>query len=133
MTFTDMNYWVWYRVLDNTIYASGTKPGFIGSKEHSFFMVFFLHAINANSILSFVFAEYLKQHSNIYISLGAMLLVFLLGYIIYFKNHRAKKVIAANMSTYKIILSVFLTVLYVAVTLYVMWNIGNYIRNMLIL
>ena len=131
MIFIDFVFWGWYQILDKTIYSHKTVSDGIGPREHSFFINFLLHGINIYTVLRYIFIQYLGKSVELSLSLPIAATVFIIGYFIYFKKGRADNVISFKMGAFKVIMSLVLTVVYTVVTIYLMLEVGNYVRSIL--
>jgi phosphoglycerol transferase MdoB-like AlkP superfamily enzyme len=129
MSFLKIIYWGWYQILDKTIYLYGKSNGGFGIKEHAFFISFSLHGINIWTIFSFVYIEYYGNTFDLYFPLFIFMNVFLLGYLKFLKNKKADAVISADINLLKGILFILFTLVYSFVTVYLMIEVGNYIRK----
>jgi hypothetical protein len=129
MSFLKIIYWGWYQILDNTIYLYGKSNGGFGIKEHALFISFSLHMINLWTIGRFLFIRYFEKTTDISIPLIICISVFTFGYIKFLKNKKADAVISADINLLKGILFILFTLVYSFVTVYLMIEVGNYIRK----
>ena len=132
MKIIDAILWGWYQILDKTIYLNSQDKDDFGPKEHGFFIAFLLHGLNIYTLLSYVFIEFWKSNVETYISITTALIVFLIGYLIYFKRKRMQKVVAYDISNAKGILYIVLTILYSIASVYLMWIMGEHVREVLV-
>lgn len=130
MNLSDIIFFGWYHILDKTIYSYGTEKGGIGPKEHSFFITFLFHGINLWTFLSYLLAKYLSVDVPLYVSLPLGLIVFAVGYLSFFRK-RASEVLAHDVKNTKTILFMIIALTYVVVSVYLMFKVGNYVRNQL--
>jgi hypothetical protein len=131
MNLTDIIFFGWYQILDKTIYTYGSRDRVIGPKEHSLFITFLLHGINAWTILSYLAAKYFTANVSLYLSLSVAIVIFLIGYLIYIRRNRAGRVMTNDIKTTKIVLFVIIAIIYTVVSVYCMFETGNYIRYQL--
>jgi membrane-bound metal-dependent hydrolase YbcI (DUF457 family) len=129
MRIIDIIFWGWYRILQKTIYAYKVSDGTIGPEEHSFFITFLFHGVNVWTILRFLAAKYFNQTIPLFLSLTLAMTIFYMGYFIYFKRRRVKKIISYNTNAVKGILLVILSVAYVIASIYSMFQVSNYVRG----
>lgn len=130
MNLSDIIFFGWYHILDKTIYSYGTEKGGIGPKEHSFFITFLFHGINLWSLLSYLVVKHFNADIPLYISLSIAIVVFLVGYFSFFRK-RASKIITHNVKIAKSILFVTIALIYVVVSVYLMFKTGDYVRHQL--
>lgn len=128
MNLLDVIFFGWYHILDKTIYSYGTQDRLFGPKEHSFLISFLFHGINLHIILSYITATYFRFHVPLFISLSLAIVVFILGYISFFKK-RTNKILAYDVKTSKAILFIVIALTYVIVSVYLMFKVGNYVRD----
>ncbi|GAB4107645.1 hypothetical protein GCM10028791_00910 [Echinicola sediminis] len=128
MILIDYVFWGWYQILDKTIYSMKTKNDGIGPKEHSFFISFLLHGLNVWTGLSYWFFGYMGVSIGLYSGLLIALGVFAVGYIIFFLNKRADTVLASHMDVFKGSISFVLTIAYTVGTVWLMFEVDDYIR-----
>jgi hypothetical protein len=125
----DVFYFGWYHILDKTIYALGMERGVLGPREHSFFVVFLIHGINTWTILDFILTMYVGYRIPLYVSLAMAVLIFVVGYFVYFKSDRANKIISTRVGSVKATLFVLISVAYVVLSVYFMLKVGNLIAQ----
>lgn len=129
MNFLKIIYWGWYQILDKTIYLYGKSNGGFGIKEHAFFISFSLHMINLLTLARFVFIKYFEKTTDYYIPFIICISVFSFGYLKFIKNKKAEAVISSEIYLIKGILIILFTLIYSIVTVYLMIEVGNYIRK----
>lgn len=129
MNFLDIVLWSWYKILDKTIYTSGTESGDFGPREHSFLITFLFHATNLWTIFRFFTVKYFGVNMPFYLSTGLLISIYATGYLIYFKWGRLNKVITFTTTTTKTILYVFLGIVYAIVSVYLMFQATDYVRE----
>jgi hypothetical protein len=122
----------WYHILDKTIYSNGAERVGIGPKEHSFFITFLFHGINLWTILRYLLAKYFNVSVPLYASLSLALAVFVLGYLSFFKK-RANDIITRDVENVKAVLFVIIALVYVIVSVYLMFKVGDYVREIVLL
>lgn len=127
MNVSDIIFFGWYHILDKTIYSSKTERGGIGPKEHSFFITFLFHGINLWTILRYLTATYFNADVPIYLSLSVCILVFALGYLFYYKR-KADRVIAYHVKNFRAILFVVIALTYTVISVYLLFEVGDYMR-----
>ena len=127
----DIVYFGWYQILDKTIYGLGFERGVIGPKEHSFFVTFLVHGINVSTLLDFLLVKYFNVSTPLYLNLSLAVLIFAVGYLVYFRRRKASEIITRNVGTAKAILFVILSLVYVVVSVYLMLETAHYIRYQL--
>ncbi|MFM9841177.1 MAG: hypothetical protein ACKVOQ_23135 [Cyclobacteriaceae bacterium] len=132
MNLFDVFFWGWYQILDKTVYSLRNEVGGIGAKEHSFFVVFLIHGINLWTFLSYFVAKHFHVGIPLYTSISIAIIVFGIGYLIYFRRGRATKIIMSNVKTAKGILFVILSLAYIILSAYAMLEVGNYVRLRLV-
>lgn len=118
----------WYHILDKTIYSFGTGREGIGPKEHSFFITFLFHGINLWTSLSYLSAKYFSVDVPLYVGLSLGLTVFGIGYLSFFRK-RASEVLSHEVKNVKTILFVIVALTYVILSVYLMFKVGNYVRE----
>lgn len=128
MNIIDIFLFSWYNILDNTIYSRSASNQGISAKEHSFFIVFLLLGINIYSIFSYLFIRYFNFNINLYWALINALFVFIVGYLIYFKNKRLNRVVTMHVSHLKKILFIGISLIYTIASIYLMLRVGDYVR-----
>lgn len=121
----------WYHVLDKTIYSYGTERGGIGPKEHSFFITFLFHGINLWTLLSYLLAKYFSVDVPLYVGLSLGLVVFVVGYLSFFRK-RASEILTHDVKNMKAILFVIIALTYVVISVYLMFKVGNYVREIVV-
>lgn len=126
MNIVDIFFWGWYKILDKTIYLYRTEQSGIGPKEHAFFIAFLLHGINVWSLFRYLSFEYFGLRMDWGILIGIM--VFGIGYLIYFRNKRLSKIVSGDINKFNTFLYIMLTLIYTIVSVYIMLELGNYIR-----
>lgn len=117
-----------YHVLDKTIYSNGHGRS-IGPKEHAFFIAFLFHGINIWTLISYVLANFFLKNTPLYAGLSIGIAVFVVGYLSFFKR-KADEVVAHRISNLKAILFVLIAVIYIIISTYFMFKVGDYIREM---
>jgi hypothetical protein len=127
----DIVYFGCYHILDKTIYGLGFERGVIGPKEHSFFVTFLVHGINVSTLLDFLLVKYFNVSTPLYLNLSLAVLTFAVGYLVYFRRRKASEIINRNVGTTKAILFVILSLSYVVVSVYLMFETAHYIRYQL--
>ena len=125
---SDILFLGWYHILDKTIYSYGNQNRGIGPKEHSFFITFLFHGINVWTVLRYILGKYFDLHLPLYLSLSLAILIFVIGFIVYFRNKRADRVIRHNLKNVSVAVFVFVSLIYVIATGYLMLETGNYLR-----
>ena|SRR5687768_9529310 len=118
----------WYYILDKTIYSFGAEREGIGPREHAFFISFLFHGINLYSVSSFVSAMYFGVGLPLYLSLSLAIIVFILGYFIYFKKSRANWILSINSNIGMILFYSIVSLAYVIASGYLMLQVGDYVR-----
>lgn len=126
--FFDTIYFGWYKILKDTVYSYRTDNEGIDSKEHAFFISFLLHGINIWSLFRYFLMKYNGTMVNLYWGIAIALTVFGLGYIYFFRK-RISKLISSSFSMVKIVISICLTLIYSLITVYLMHQIGDYLRQ----
>src|SRR5689334_13283441 len=130
MNFSDMIFWGWLRIINNTVYLYDKEEGSpIVPREHSFFISFLFHDMNLWSALRFLFAKYLSTTVPLALSLTVSVLVFAAGYIIYFRQKRISKVTFYKPKTFVASLTVIASIAYAVVSVYLTFLAGNYVRD----
>jgi hypothetical protein len=131
MKILDLLYWSWMKILDNTVYIyKNNKSGFT-SKEHAFLLVFLFHGLNLYNFLSWILIKYWGKHLDFYLIIGLVILVYILGYILYFgKFNRYKKIKQLKISVPIKVLSISLSIAYAVFSGVLMFKIGDYIKDM---
>jgi hypothetical protein len=124
----DIIYFGWYHILDKTIYGLGFERGPMGPREHSFFVTFLVHGINVSTLLDFLLVKYFNVSTPLYLNLSIAVLIFAIGYLVYFKRRKASEIITKDVSTAKAILFVILSLVYVIVSVYLMIETAHYVR-----
>ena len=128
MNLFDIIFFGWYQILDKTIYSLGFERGAIGPKEHSFFVTFLVHGINVSTILSFLLIKFFNVNLSLYVDLFLGVIIFAAGYLVYFRRGRATKIIMNNVNNAKAVLFVISSLTYVVISVYLMFEVGNYVR-----
>jgi hypothetical protein len=128
MNLIDIIFFGWYHILARTVYSQKTDSGQIGPKEHSFFITFLFHGINLWTLISYLSAKYGGVDVPLYISLTLCLTVFGVGYLTFFRN-KANSVLALNVGDGKVVFYVIVALIYVAVSAFLMFKIGDYVRQ----
>lgn len=128
MNLADVVFWGWYQILDKTVYLNSTGQRGIGPKEHSFFITFLLHGINAWTVIRYLFIKYFDGNVNLYFSLSIAIIVFFLGYLVYFRKGRANKVISSDVNNFKLLFFITVSLVYAVASVYFMLSVGNYVR-----
>ena len=131
MNVSDAIFFGWYQILDKTIYVNSNGQEGIGPKEHSFFITFLLHGINVWTVLRYLAITYFKVSINLYLSLSIAGIIFLIGYLTYFRKKRALKIISSDRKLSGVLFSVILSLIYTTGTVYLMLETGNYAREIL--
>lgn len=126
MNIIDIAFWGWYKILDKTVYLYRTEQGGIGPREHAFFIAFLLHGINVWSLFRYLSIEYFGTRIEWGILIG--LTVFVIGYFVYFRNRRWDKIASLDIGRFQAFLYIALTLAYTIVSVYIMLELGNYIR-----
>lgn len=121
----------WYHILDKTIYSSGGSREGIGPKEHSFFITFLFHGINLWTILRYLLAKYLSMSAPLYASLFLALAVFIVGYLGFFRK-RATEILTQEVKNGKAIVFVVMALAYVVISVYLMFKVGDYAREIVL-
>ncbi len=129
MSLIDIIFWGWYQILDKTIYLFRTEKGAFGAKEHSFFITFLFHGINFWTILSYLVATYFNGRIPLYCSIALSILIFAIGYLIYFRRKRVDKVVSYQATNTKGILFLIVSVVYAIISVYFMFGVGDYLRT----
>ena len=117
--------------MDKTIYGLRFERGSIGPKEHSFVVTFLVHGINVSTILNYAMGKYFNVNTPLYLGLIFAILIFTIGYLVYFKSRRANKVIGYDVTNAKAAFFVILSLAYVVVSVYLMFEVDNYLRDRL--
>lgn len=130
MNLSDIIFFGWYHILDKTIYSSGTERGNIGPKEHSFFITFLFHGINLWTAVRFLMANYFKMDVPLYISLSLAVLVFVIGYLFFYKR-KAERVRTNSVKNLKAVVFVIIALTYVAASVYLVFKVGDYVKYQL--
>lgn len=117
-----------HRILEKTIYGLRFEKGIIGPKEHSFFVTFLLHGVNVSTLLNLLLAKSFSVKCHLYLDLFFAVLVFAVGYLVYFRMRRANEITMRNVSTAKATLYVILFLAYVIVSVYFMLEVDSYVR-----
>ncbi len=128
MNIIDIAFWGWYKILDKTVYLYRTEQGGIGPREHAFFIAFLLNAINIWSLISYLFIEYFAKNVSHYWGLFILIILFVIGYFVYFRNRRWDKIASLDIGRFQAFLYIALTLAYTIVSVYIMLELGNYIR-----
>ncbi|WP_192350261.1 hypothetical protein [Algoriphagus sp. Y33] len=100
----------------------------IGAKEHSFFITFVLHGINIWTALRYFLFECFRMMVGLYLGLFIAIGVLGLGYFIFFVKKRASAIILEDISVFRCLISLVLTILYTIGTIYFMLKTGDYLR-----
>jgi hypothetical protein len=129
MGLTDIIFWGWYQMLDKTLYLYSTEKGGIGPREHSFFITFLIHGINAGTILRYLLVEYFHEVLSIYFSLPLGILIFTIGYLIYYKGNRINRVISRDVKNAMAVVFILVAVAYAIASVYFMFEVGDYVRS----
>ena len=74
-------------------------------------------------------ASYFLTSIPLYLSLAIGMLIFVVGYIIYFERHRVNRIVGWKMTPTKSILSFALSIVYVVVSVYCAFEVGDYVRS----
>jgi hypothetical protein len=122
----------WYHILDKTVYSFGANREGIGPKEHSFFITFLFHGINLGTCLGYLLAKFYSAGVPLYVNLSLGLAVFVVGYLSFFKK-RASDILTRDIKNVKAILFVIIALTYVIVSVYLMFKVGNYVREIILL
>lgn len=131
MNLVDIVFLGWYHICDKTIYANVADTEGIGPKEHSFFITFLIHGINLWTLVSYAVAKYLGVNEPLYVSLTIAVTVFVVGYFWFFRK-RANRIIARNIKNGKLVLYVLIALAYVVVSVFLMFSVGNYVREIVL-
>ncbi|MCH7403866.1 hypothetical protein ACFOUP_08840 [Belliella kenyensis] len=129
MNFINVIYLGWYHILDKTVYLYGRENDGFGLKEHAFCIAFLLHGINIWSLTRFILIKCFNMTSNLYLSLFILVSILLLGYFSFLKN-KADNIIISEVSLFKGIVMIAITLVYSFITVYLMFEVGNQIRDM---
>lgn len=129
MRLLDIFFFGWYYILDKTIYSYGAEKGVIGPKEHSFFITFLFHGINLWTVLRYLTMKYFNAQVPLYISLSLGVFVFVLGYLFFFKKR--KMIVLNDVKFVEKILCAIVSIIYVVVSVYLMFKVGDYVRYIL--
>jgi len=132
MNISGIIFFGWYHILDKTIYSFGTERGSIGPKEHSFFITFLFHGVNLWTALSYLLAKYFSVDVPLYIGLSLGVAVFAVGYLRFFRK-RASEILTHDVKNVKAILFVIVALAYVVISVYLMFKVGNYVRDAVLL
>jgi hypothetical protein len=127
MNLTDILILGWKKVIEKTKFYHSSDEEF-GSKEHSFFIIFLFYGMNIWTISSYLFIEYFHSNIHLFWVLIIWMVVLSIGYLIYFKNKRINRIIMIEVSNIKILFFVLFSLLYAAVSIYLMFQVGNYVR-----
>lgn len=122
----------WYHILDRTIYSNRAEREGIGAKEHSFFITFLFHGINIWTLISYLAAKYFHIVIPLHVSLSLGLVVFVVGYLRFFKK-RAGEILAQEVKSVEVILFVIIALVYVVISVYLLFKVGDYVREIVIL
>ena len=128
MNILDVVYRGWYHILDKTIYLNASENHGIGPKEHSFFIAFLLHGLNIWTAIRYLCIVYFNKSVNFYIGLTVAVVIFLIGYFFYFKRGRLNNIVSSDMSKINILLLIVASLVYTAGSIYLMLQVGDYIR-----
>lgn len=131
MNLSHIVFFGWYHILDKTIYSFGASREGIGPKEHSFFITFLFHGINLWTILRYLLAKYFSMSVPLYTSLFLALAVFVVGYLSFFRK-RASEILTQEVKNVKTILFVVIALAYVILSVYLMFTVGNYVREIVV-
>lgn len=129
MNISRMIFFGWYLMLKRTVYGIGVDSENFGPKEHSFLITHLLHSLNTWSTIRYIVAYYLKLGVPLYYGLLLCLLVFGLGYFFFFKKIPNSSIPVISNS--KSLLFVIFALLYTGLSIYLMFETGNYVRNQL--
>lgn len=128
MNISDIIFYGWYKILDKTIYSYGSRQGGFGPREHSFFITFLAHSINASTIFRYLLVKYFNVGLALHYSMFLAVIIFGIGYLLYFRANRANMVIDFRGSIVRLSVYVVVAMAYVAVSVYFMLIVGNYAR-----
>lgn len=128
MIFLDTIFYGWFLIFSHTIYATSNSRS-VNSKEHSFFLAFLAHSINLWTIYSYVLVKCCNITTSLYPGLLISAVVFIAGYVGYFRSGRADTLIKQEAPPGRMILSIVSAISYVSVSAYLMIRIGDYIRS----
>jgi cation transport ATPase len=132
MNLSHIVFFGWYHILDKTIYSFGASREGIGPKEHSFFITFLFHGINLWTILRYLLAKYFSMSVPLYASLFLALAVFVVGYLSFFRK-RANQILTQDVKNMKAILFAIIALTYAVISVYLMFKVGNYVREVVVL
>jgi uncharacterized membrane protein YqhA len=131
MNLSSIVFFGWYHILDKTIYSFGADRVGIGPKEHSFFITFLFHGINLWTISRYLLARYFTVGVPLYVGLSLGLVVFAVGYLSFFRK-RASEILTHDVKNVKAILFVIIALAYVIVSVFLMFKVGNYVREIVL-
>jgi cation transport ATPase len=129
MNLLEIIFFGWYHILDKTVYSLGANREGIGPKEHSFVITFLFHGMNLWTILRYLMVTYYSVSASLPLSLSLLVIVFVIGYFFFFK--KASRIITSDVKNAKAILFVAIALAYVIVSVYLMFQVGNYARYQL--
>jgi hypothetical protein len=121
----------WFHILDKTIYSFGAEREGIGPKEHSFFITFLFHGMNLWTISRYLLAKYFAMSVPLYAGLSLGLAVLVVGYLSFFRN-RASEILSRNVKNVKVILFVVAALAYVVISVYLMFKVGDFVREIVV-
>lgn len=130
MNLLEIIFFGWYQILDKTVYSLGASREGIGPKEHSFVITFLFHGINLWTILRYLMVTYYNVSASLPLSLSLLVIVFVVGYFFFF-NKKASRIITSDVKNAKAILFVIIALAYVIISVYLMFQVGNYVRHQL--
>jgi TRAP-type uncharacterized transport system fused permease subunit len=123
------------KFLDLILYNTYTFLKFINSstiysdnydaKLHSFIVAKGLFSMNIFNLFSFSSHYFLNESMPRYLFYASTVIVFLLFYLVYFKNKRFDKVLKEHKVNF---LGITITLIYVIATIYIFIKYGDYLR-----
>ncbi len=106
-----------YFILDNSIYLN-SKNIFFEAKAHSLLLSTFIHSLNIQVLLHFVTSYFGYEIVKAWVIALIALLIWAMGYFVYFKKNRFENLIRVKRSLGKKTLIALLMIVYVIVTFY---------------
>lgn len=131
MIFFDILFLGIYKILDKTIYVNSNSYDGFGIKEHTLFINFIFLIINIQTLLRFIFIKFFQTNLKLSQITIVAIAILVIGYIIYYKQKRAEKILSKPISNNKSLLFIFASIVYIVFSVYFMISIGNYVRYQL--
>jgi hypothetical protein len=116
-----------YQLFKWTIYWDRHDP-FFGALEHSFMFSMIIHVMNIHTITRILAAKYLHSYVGFEFMLAIILVLGTLVYLFCYRNGWLKKVIGKHRENKFLFLFGLVSIVYLAMSVYLMFCTGDYIK-----